>query len=59
MFISRSCTDKDGKRYGVLTVVIVDIDKSNHMITYRADPLNFDKEQSTMDHIIGFVHLLE
>ena len=30
-----SDTDKDGKRYEVLTVVIVDIDKSNHMISYK------------------------
>ena len=54
-----SGTDKDGKRYEVLTVVIVDIDKSNHMISYRADPLNFDKEQSTMNHIIGSYKLLK
>lgn len=30
-----SGTDKDGKRYGVLTVVIVDKDKSNHIMSYR------------------------
>ena len=42
---------KDGKRYGVLTVVVVDKDKSN--------PLNFDKEQATMDHIIGSYLLLK
>jgi plastocyanin len=50
--------DKDGKRYGVLTAVVVDNDKSNHMISYRADPLNFDNEQATMDHIIGSYLLL-
>ncbi|MGB8161070.1 MAG: hypothetical protein WCE93_13060 [Nitrososphaeraceae archaeon] len=54
-----SGTDKDGKRYGVLTAVIVDKDKSNHMISYRADPLNFDSEQATMDHIIQSYLLLK
>ena len=53
-----SGNDKEGMRYGVLTVVIVDKDKSNHMISYRDDPLNFDKEQATMDHIIGSYLLL-
>ena len=51
-------TDKDGKRYGVLTAVVVDNDKSNHMISYRADPSNFDNEQVTMDHIINTYLLL-
>jgi hypothetical protein len=46
-------------RYGVLTVVVVDKDKSNHMISYRADPLNFDKVHATMDHIIGSYLLLK
>jgi plastocyanin len=54
-----SGNDKEGMRYGVLTVVVVDKDKSNHMISYRADPLNFDKEQATMDHIIGSYLLLK
>lgn len=54
-----SGNDKEGMRYGVLTVVIVDKDKSNHMISYRDDPLNFDKEQATMDHIIGSYLLLK
>lgn len=53
-----SGNDKEGMRYGVFTVV-VDKDKSNHMISYRADPVNFDKEQATMDHIIGSYLLLK
>ena len=54
-----SGNDKDGKTDGILTAVVVDKDKSNHMISYRADPLNFDKEQATMDHIIGSYLLLK
>jgi len=48
-----SGNDKEGKRYGALAVVLVGLDKSNHIISYRADPLNFDKEQQTMDYIIS------
>jgi plastocyanin len=44
--------DKEGKRYGILEVAFVDDNKLNHLISYRADPLNFDKEMSTMEHII-------
>lgn len=51
--------DEQGKRYGILDVVIVDSDKSNHIISYRADPLNFDKEKATIDHIIGSYKLLK
>lgn len=53
-----SGNDKEGKRYGVLSAVIVDKDKSNHIISYRTDPLNFDKEHPTMNHIIGSYKLL-
>ncbi len=48
-----SGSDKEGKRYGVLAVVFVGPDKTNHIISYRADPLNFDSELQTMDHIIS------
>jgi hypothetical protein len=48
-----SGNDREGKRFGALAVVLVAPDKSNHIISYRADPLNFDKEQQTMDYIIG------
>ena len=44
--------DKEGKRYGILEVAFVDDNNSNHLISYRADPLNFDKEKSTMDYIV-------
>ena len=44
--------DKEGKRYGILEVAFVDDDELNHLISYRADPLNFDKEMATMEHII-------
>jgi hypothetical protein len=54
-----SGNDKEGKRYGVLAIVIVDKDKSNHILSYRADALNFDKEQSTMNHIIDSYSLLK
>jgi hypothetical protein len=54
-----SGSDKEGNRYGILTVVTVDKDKSNHIISYKTDPLNFDKEQSTMDHIIDSYSLLK
>jgi hypothetical protein len=43
--------DEEGKGYGILDVVIVDDDDSSHIISYRADPLNFDIEKTTMDHI--------
>jgi plastocyanin len=44
--------DKEGKRYGILEVAFVDDNKINHLISYRADPLNFDKEMATMEHIV-------
>jgi len=44
--------DKEGKRYGILEVAFVDDNKLNHLISYRADPLNFDKETATMEHIV-------
>ncbi len=44
--------DKEGKRYGILEVAFVDDNKLNHLISYRADPLNFDKEMATMEHIV-------
>jgi hypothetical protein len=44
--------DKEGKRYGILEVAFVDDNKLNHLISYRADPLNFDKEMTTMQHIL-------
>ncbi len=48
-----SGSDKEGKRYGVLAIVLVGPDNTNHIISYRADPLNFDTEQQTMDRIIS------
>ncbi len=48
-----SGSDKEGNRIGVLAVVLVGPDKTNHIISYRADPLNFDKELQTMNHIIS------
>jgi PsbP-like protein len=51
--------DKEGKRYGILAVVTVDKYKSNHILSYRADALNFDNEQSTMDHIIDSYSLVK
>jgi plastocyanin len=44
--------DKEGKRYGILEVAFVDDNKLNHLISYRADPSNFDKETVTMEHIV-------
>lgn len=44
--------DKEGNRYGVLEVAFVDQNNLNQLISYRADPLNFDKEMTTMEHII-------
>jgi plastocyanin len=51
--------DEEGRRYGILDVVTVDDDGSNHIISYRADPLNFDKEMTTMDHILSSYKLLK
>jgi len=48
-----SGNDKEGKRFGALAVVLFGPDKYNHIISYRADPLNFDKEQKTMEYIIS------
>ena len=45
--------DKEGKRYGILEIAFVDDNDFNHLISYRADPTNFDKETSTMDHIVA------
>jgi plastocyanin len=44
--------NKEGKRHGMLEVAFVDDNKLNHLIGYRADPLNFDKEMATMEHIV-------
>ena len=44
--------DKEGKRYGILEIAFVDDNELNHLISYRADPLNFDKEMATMEHIV-------
>jgi plastocyanin len=51
--------DKEGKRYGILEVAFVDGNKLNHLISYRADPLNFDKEMSTMEHIVQSYKIIE
>jgi hypothetical protein len=51
--------DEEGKGYGILDVVIVDDDDSSHIISYRADPLNFDIEKTTMDHILSSYKLLK
>jgi hypothetical protein len=53
-----SGNDKEGNRYGILAVVVVDAEDSNHIISYRTDPLSFDKEQPTMDHILVSYRLL-
>ena len=44
--------DKEGKRYGILEVAFVDDNNLNHLISYRADPLNFDIETGTMNNIV-------
>lgn len=36
-----SGTDKDGIGYEVLTVVIVDVNNLNHIVSHRADPPEF------------------
>ncbi|MGI0030878.1 MAG: plastocyanin/azurin family copper-binding protein [Nitrososphaeraceae archaeon] len=54
-----SGNDKEGSRYGILAVVVVDGEDSNHILSYRTDPLFFDKEQATMDHIISSYNLLK
>jgi len=51
--------DKEGKRYGILEIAFVDANNLNHLISYRADPLNFDKEMATMDHIIASYNVTE
>jgi hypothetical protein len=51
--------DKEGKRYGILEIAFVDDSDSNHLISYRADPLNFDKEKSTMDYIVESHRIIE
>jgi hypothetical protein len=50
--------DREGKRYGILEVAFVDNNKINHLISYRADPSNFDKEMLTMEHIVNSYRLL-
>lgn len=44
--------DKEGNRYGILEVAFVDQNRLNQLISYRADPSNFDKEITTIEHII-------
>lgn len=50
--------DKKGKRYGILAIVVVDKSGWNHVISYRADPTNFDNELTTIKHIISSYKLL-
>lgn len=50
--------DREGKRYGILAVAFVDDNKINHLISYRADPSNFDDEMPTMEYIINSYKLL-
>jgi hypothetical protein len=38
--------DQEGKRYGILEIAFVDDNNLNHLISYRADPVNFDNEKS-------------
>jgi len=51
--------DQEGKRYGILEIAFVDDSNLNHLISYRADPLNFDNEKSTMDHIIASYQVID
>jgi PsbP-like protein len=51
--------DQEGKRYGILEIAFVDDNNLNHLISYRADLLNFDNEKSTMDHIIASYQIFE
>lgn len=51
--------DREGKRYGILEVAFVDGKDLNHLISYRADPTNFDKEFYTMDHIVASYTILD
>jgi len=51
--------DQEGKRYGILEIAFVDDNNLNHLISYRADPVNFDNEKSTMDHIIASYQVID
>ena len=41
------------------SVAFVDQNKLNQLISYRADPSNFDKEMTTMEHIIRSYKIIE